>query len=86
LRTESKKVSSEESRTPSATPVAFANVRMRPLTPTRNCEGPAAPIVSGGNAFVSAEVAARKLTPRVCGADGAGSETGAEAAGAVASA
>src|SRR4051812_10861598 len=80
LRTESKKVSVAASRTPSAAPDDLRKVRMRPFRATRICVGPAAPIVSGGKAFVSAEVAARKLTPRVCGADGPGGATGAACA------
>src|ERR1041384_6881589 len=58
--------------TPSATPVVLLNVRMRPVTWTTNCVGPAAPIVSGGNAPVSVSVAPVKLgVETVCGAAGA---------------
>ena len=67
LRTEVKKTSMSAFRPPSELPVTLPKLRMRLLTPTRNCEGPAAPIVSGGYAFVSARFAPRKLTPRVCG-------------------
>ena len=42
---------------PSATPVALLNERRRPFTATMNCDGPTAPIVSGGTASVSADVA-----------------------------
>ena len=77
LRTESKNVSVATLRTPSAAPDDLRNVRMRPFRATRNCVGPAAPIVSGGKAFVSAEVAPRKLTPSVCGAEGPGGATAA---------
>src|SRR6516162_9715037 len=43
--------------------------------PTRNCDGPTAPDVSGGNAFESDRSAPRKLTPRLCEAAGAGVAT-----------
>src|SRR5882672_12135645 len=42
----------------SATPVVLLNVRRRPLTKRKNCDGPTAPIESGGKALVSASVAA----------------------------
>src|SRR5512135_3187777 len=57
--------------TPSAAPVDFTKLRMRPLTATMNCVGPTAPIESGGKAFVSASVAPVKLIDEsVCAALG----------------
>src|SRR5262249_32475246 len=75
LATEAKNVSMSVSRTPSDVPVVFRKVRMRPLTPSRNCVGPAAPELSGGKAFVSASVAPRKLMPSVWGSRGPGGRT-----------
>src|SRR5690349_6223982 len=48
-----KKTSGSASMTPSATPVALLKVRILPLTKITNCDGPAAPIESGGNECVS---------------------------------
>ena len=78
LRTGLKNASIVAFRTPSARPVSFANVRMRPFTATRNCAGPAAPVVSGGKAFESASVAPRKFEPIACLAEGrvAGADAG----------
>jgi len=41
-------------------------VRNRPLTATKNCVGPTAPIESGGNAPVSVSVAPVKVVDKVC--------------------
>src|SRR5437773_10544126 len=68
---DAKKTSVSALTTPSATPVALLKVRTRPLTWTTNCVGPAAPIVSGGKAPVSASVAPVKFgVDTVCGANG----------------
>src|SRR5437868_904395 len=68
--TELKKTSVSALITPSATPFVLLNVRIRPLTATIYCDGPTAPIESGGKACVSLRVAPRKLTPVVCGVYG----------------
>ena len=47
---------------PSATPVDLLNERTRPLTATMNCDGPTAPIVSGGIA-VPTSTPGRVVTP-----------------------
>src|SRR2546421_172124 len=70
--TDAKNTSVSALITPSATPVVLLKVRTRPLTWTTNCVGPAAPIVSGGNAPVSLSVAPVKFgVETVCGASGA---------------
>src|SRR5262249_15367056 len=61
-------------RTPSATPVLLLKLTRRPFTAITYCVGPTAPSSSGGNALVGLvpeSVAAVKLTPSVCGANGA---------------
>jgi hypothetical protein len=64
VRTDPKKVSSVAFSVP-AVPVLL-NTRIRPLTPTRNCVGPTAPMLSGGTKFESAlRVAPVKLDPTV---------------------
>src|SRR5438445_5758901 len=50
--TELKKASSVVLSTPSFTPV-LEKVRTRPLTATRNCDGPTAPSESGGRKLLS---------------------------------
>ena len=57
--TEAKNTSGSALSTPSATP-ALVKERMRPLTKTMNCVGPAVPIESGGKAPVSVSVAPLK--------------------------
>src|SRR5437660_7913971 len=53
--------------TPSRAPFVLLNVLSRPLTKTKNCVGPTAPIESGGKALVSlGPVSASKLVPTVC--------------------
>src|SRR2546426_1519118 len=76
LITELKKTSGWTLSTPSAVP-ALVKVLSRPLTKRTNCEGPAAPSVSGancipgGNVPVSAgPVTVSKLVVTVCGASG----------------
>ena len=59
-RTELKKESMSASNCPTA-PVLLLKTRIRPLTASKYCVGPAAPIASGGNALVSAKVAAVKV-------------------------
>src|SRR5215468_6638532 len=65
--------------TPSATPVVLSYVTSRPFTNTTNCEGPTAPMPSGGYANVGwmpASVAPRKLTPTLWGAAGVAPRAG----------
>ena len=52
--------------TPSAVPVVLLNVRRRPLTKSKNCVGPTAPIESGGKAPVSVSVAAVNSMLTLC--------------------
>src|SRR5437763_10811661 len=69
-------------RTPSATPVALLKVTMRLFTATMNCDGPTAPIESGGRenvGFVPESVAPVKLVLIVCAASGAGKRPNAAA-------
>src|SRR5438309_9538798 len=62
-RTDAKNTSLSALMTPSAVP-ALVNVLNRPLIVTKNCVGPAAPIVSGGNVpGASARVGPRNLVP-----------------------
>ena len=61
LSTEEKNVSRVASSEP--TTPALLNTLMRPLTPTRNCVGPTAPIESGGTNPESPNVAPVKLVP-----------------------
>ncbi len=65
-----KKTSVSTFITPSATPVLLLKVRIRPFTQTMNCEGPAAPMLSGGKERVSVRVAPTKLVAVVCGLSG----------------
>src|SRR5215210_4129225 len=71
VMTDAKKTSGSALITPSAAPVVLLKVLRRPLTKTTNCVGPTAPIVSGGNAPVSASVAPRKVVLVGCGAKAA---------------
>src|SRR5882762_2643440 len=71
--TEAKKTSGSALTTASAVPVVLLKVLRRPLTKRKNCVGPAAPIVSGGNAPVSVgPVTVLKLVLTVWGAEGDG--------------
>lgn len=65
-----KKLSVVVSSAPSTAPVLLLNVRIRPLTPTRNWVGPAAPIESGGMSPESLKVAPRKFVVTLWGARG----------------
>ena len=68
---ELKKTSGSTLTTPSATPVVLLKVLSRPLTNRKNCVGPTAPMVSGGNAPVSVgPVTVSKLVLMGWGAEG----------------
>lgn len=62
VMTDEKNTSVSTFMTPSATPVALLNDRIRPFTSIMNWDGPAAPIESGGNDPVSAG----PVTPSHC--------------------
>src|SRR5437879_5869716 len=69
--TELNKESLETLMAASAAPLVLLNERTRPLRAMMNCDGPAAPIVSGGKPEQSGKVAAVKFTElTVCGANG----------------
>ena len=61
---------SDTSSTPSGLPEVLLKERNRPLTVTRNCVGPTAPIVSGGTSPESDSWAPRKLVLTVCAISG----------------
>src|ERR1700738_1096619 len=75
VMTDWKKTSGSALTTPSATPVALPKVRSRPFIKIKNCDGPTAPIESGGNAPVSVgPVTPSNFNPTVwekCGPEGA---------------
>ena len=75
VMTDWKKTSGSALTTPSATPVALLKVRSRPFIKIKNCDGPTAPIESGGNAPVSVgPVTPSNFNPTVwekCGPEGA---------------
>src|SRR5438093_534592 len=66
-----KKMSVVTSRIPSGVPASLSNERMRPLTATMNCDGPTAPIESGGMNPESLVLAPRKLVDALCAIVGA---------------
>src|SRR5947209_4936720 len=69
--TDEKKMSGSALITPSAAPVVLLNVRSLPLTKIKNCDGPTAPIESGGKAPVCVgPVTPSKVTPTVWAAYG----------------
>src|ERR1051326_2620532 len=68
--TDAKKTSESRLSAPSVVPLVLLNDRNRPLTATIYCVGPTAPMLSGGNAPVSFNVAPVKLVLVVCGVNG----------------
>ena len=69
--TDEKKMSGSALITPSAAPVVLLNVRSLPLTKIKNCDGPTAPIESGGKAPVCVgPVTPSNVNPRVCAMKG----------------
>src|SRR5437868_464651 len=67
--TDAKNTSGLAFKTPSAAPVVLLKERIRPFTKTMYCVGPTVPILSGGNAPVSFNVAPVKVVLSVCGVD-----------------
>src|SRR5262249_57262277 len=65
--TDEKNLSGLAKSTSSGAPVVLLKVLRNPLRKTTNCDGPTAPIESGGKAPVSAGPrAARNVVPTVC--------------------
>src|ERR1051326_1049740 len=68
---EPKKKSGLKSITPSANPVALLKLLIRPLMKIIKCDGPTAPIESGGNAPVwDGPLTPSNVSPTVCANDG----------------